>query len=77
MLAGVRDALPGEELMFRDAVRSRNKEAFSQLFDLYPNVLWGGVSNTLSTEDRAWMHEILQEKEMKRSREENCDFYDY
>jgi len=74
MFVSMRDPLPGEESTFRTAVQSRNKEAFARLFDLYPNVLWGKITDTLTQEDRVWMDEaILQERALANSSEDEYD----
>lgn len=62
MLAGVRDPLPDEKQRYLYAVQSRDEEGFVQMFQLYPNVLWGDVTKTLSDEDRDWTRQVLQNK---------------
>jgi hypothetical protein len=60
MIGGIRDPLPDEARKYLAAVQARDEQAFMDLFGLYPNVLWGNVSQTLSAEDRQWTSSVLQ-----------------
>lgn len=55
-----REPLLGEEKAYRAAISARDEELFLQLFDLYPGVLWGSITNTLSAEDRKWTAEVAE-----------------
>ena len=71
MFACFRDPLPNERETCLRAIQARNEKAFSELFDLYPNVLWGKVSCTLPPDDRLWALGVLQKRERSLSEAES------
>jgi hypothetical protein len=55
-----RDPLPHEAEQYREAIAQKNVEQLQRIMtDLYPNVIWGTVTQTLSEFDRAWVMKHL------------------
>ena len=61
-MPALRGPLPNEAEHYKSVVLSRDEESFKMIFRLYPGVLWGEVTSTLSAEDRAWADRVLSEK---------------
>ncbi len=55
-----RDPLPGERTVFMQAIQARNEGELAMVLQLYPNVLWGEMTQSLSAEDRAWLSQATQ-----------------
>lgn len=62
----VRGPLPNEAAAYQGAISFRDEAAFRQLFELYPNVLWGSITSTLSKEDKEWSSAIIQRMNQER-----------
>lgn len=62
-----RDPLLNEEKAYRGAISFRDEAAFRQLFELYPNVLWGSITSTLSKEDKEWSSAIAQKMDQEQN----------
>lgn len=61
MIEHCRDPLPDEERRYRAAVATRNKEQLMELNRLYPFVMWGSITRTLTNEEQGWTFEVAQE----------------
>ena len=62
-----RDALPAEAEMYKQAIADRNIEQLNNLVNnLYPNVMWGDATQSLSEEDRQWTTEALMSLQSQR-----------
>ena len=59
----VREPLPSEESRYRLAIRCRDRVALLECLELFPGVLFGGVLNTLSPEEKDWTIDALNEKQ--------------
>lgn len=55
----LRNPLPQERQHYLSTVQARDEQAFLQLFQLYPTVLWGSVTETLSDEDKTWTNRVI------------------
>ena len=51
-----------QEQEYLDLVKARDGEGLFRLItEQHPYVLWGKVTNSLSEEDRRWVHEATEE----------------
>lgn len=50
-----RDATPYEASQYRQAIEKKDATKLQDIVcNLYPNVMWGSITRTLSEADRAW-----------------------
>jgi len=55
-----RDPLPHEARQYRQAIAEKDAKKLQRIVsELYPNVIWGEVTKTLSEFDHAWVMKNL------------------
>lgn len=66
-MSGPRDPSEHEAGCYRDAVEMRDSDRLIELVrDMYPNVLWGSVTQSLPAHDREWINDTLTKLERDR-----------